>query len=213
VVTFGAPFIFGLLAALWTHGFAERILPAETLDALATAYAQGFEQGRASHADARMTGFYVWNNVGIAFRCFATGILFGTGSLLFLTYNGLVTGAVVGHVARQGNLNNILTFMGGHSTYELSAIIICGAAGLKLGYSLIATDGTSRVASLRRCARPALTLVMGSAVLLLIAAVIEGFWSSSSASNATKWLVSGLHFTLLCGFFIFAGRRKYEAES
>jgi len=45
-----------------------------------------------------MASFYVYNNVGIAFRCFATGILFGLGSIFFLVYNGLCIGVVAGAV-------------------------------------------------------------------------------------------------------------------
>ena len=67
------------------------VLPAELLDGMAEAYSKGFAEGRSGDQDAAMAGFYVYNNVGIAFRCFATGILFGLGSLFFLLYNGLVT--------------------------------------------------------------------------------------------------------------------------
>ena len=49
-----------------------------------------------------MAGFYVWNNVGIAFRCFATGALFGLGSVFYLVYNGLVLGTIEGHLWARG---------------------------------------------------------------------------------------------------------------
>ena len=46
-----------------------------------------------------MAGFYVNNNVGIALRCFATGLAFGLGSAFYLVENGLATGAIMGYVA------------------------------------------------------------------------------------------------------------------
>ena len=65
---------------------------------------RGLRQGPRAAAPTRaMTGFYVYNNVGIAFRCFATGVLFGLGSVFFLVYNGLTIGAVAGLVTAAGS--------------------------------------------------------------------------------------------------------------
>ena len=130
-----------------------------------------------------MAGFYVYNNVGIAFRCFATGILFGTGSLFFLVYNGLVTGTAAGYVMSAGHGGNIWTFMCGHAPFELTAIVIAGGAGLQMGYALVDTGGLTRVGSLRRAAPLIARHILGAAAMLLIAALIEGFWSPSVAAR------------------------------
>jgi len=71
-VLFWLPFALGLLGALFRPGFAEHVLPPETLEAMNSAYGESFSAGRAAGGDATMAGFYVYNNVGIAFRCFAT---------------------------------------------------------------------------------------------------------------------------------------------
>jgi uncharacterized membrane protein SpoIIM required for sporulation len=158
-----------------------------------------------------MAGFYVHNNVGIAFRCFATGILFGAGSLFFLVYNGLVIGTVAGYVTQAGHGGNILTFMSGHAPFELTAIVISGAAGLRMGYSLIATEGLTRFASLRRAAPEIARLVVGAAVMLVIAALIEGFWSPSSIPATIKWVFSGVGWLFVITYLGFAGRRRRRA--
>ncbi len=210
-LVFWLPFAIGLLATLFESGFAERVLPAETLESMSSAYSQGFAEGRASGEDAAMTGFYVGNNIGIAFRCFATGILFGSGSLFFLIYNGLTMGTVLGYVSAVGHARNILTFVSGHSAFELSAILLCGAAGLKLGYSLVDTGGLTRVDSLKLAGRPAITLVLGSTLFLSIAALIEGFWSPSSAPDPVKWAVAAANTALVLGFLSFGGARRGDA--
>jgi hypothetical protein len=46
-------------------------------------------------SDVLMFGYYIHNNVSIAFRTFAGGILGGVGSIFFLIYNGLIVGAVL----------------------------------------------------------------------------------------------------------------------
>src|SRR5262249_39672962 len=152
--------------------------------------------------------FYVYNNVGIAFQCFATGVLFGLGSVFYLIYNGLVMGTVVGWVAHQGHGTNILTFVCGHSTFELTAIVIAGAAGLQMGYALVATGGLTRWGSLRAQAREIAVLVLGAAGMLLCAAAIEGFWSPSSVPKQVKWAAAGGLALLVTLYFLLAGRRR-----
>ena len=204
---FVVAFAVGLVGALHSLGFSESVLPVELLEGMADAYSKGFSEGRHEGADAAMAGFYVYNNVGIAFRCFATGILFGSGSAFFLVYNGLVMGTVFGHVARTGGGVNIFSFVAGHGPFELIAIVIAGAAGLRMGFALISTHGLSRLASLRAQAADLVVLITGVAVMLLMAALIEGFWSPSSVPNPIKWVVGGVNMALVCLFLAFAGRK------
>ncbi len=203
---FYVPFALGVLATLTDQSFAVNVLPPEQLEGMEAAYSSGFSEGRAFGADSMMAGFYVQHNIGIAFRCFATGILFGVGSLFFTLYNGLVIGTVMGYVGAVGHGENIFTFVCGHGPFELTGIVISSAAGLKMGYSLIATNGLTRLGSLRAQMRELAELVMGAAVMLLIAAAIEGFWSPSSLPNQVKWSFSALVSSLIIAYFAFAGR-------
>jgi uncharacterized membrane protein SpoIIM required for sporulation len=183
-------------------------LPLKTLEGLSKAYAEGFSEGRAGQEDAAMTGFYVNNNVGIAFRCFATGILFGIGSAFFTLYNGLSIGAVFGFVQRAGHARNLLTFVCGHSAFELTALVIASGAGLCMGSSLIHTNGRSRLGSLRHHAPELAQLVSGAAAMLCIAALIEAFWSPSSLPNGVKYAFAGVAWTSVFAFLAFAGRQQ-----
>lgn len=203
---FWLPFLLGWFGTLHFDGFAERVLPSSMLESMVDSYSKGFALGRDADTDASMTGFYVYNNVGIAFRCFATGILFGLGSIFFLVYNGLVTGTVLGHVQQSGHAENILTFMCGHCPFELTAIIIAGGAGLRMGYALLGTSGRTRVASLRAIADELISLILGAAAFLLIAAVIEGWWSPSSVPSPVKWAFAAVMSGLVLAFLLFYGR-------
>ena len=202
----GIPFAVGLVGSLASVQFAENVLPVEMLEQMADAYSQGFAEGRESGVDAAMAGFYVYNNVGIAFRCFATGILLGLGSAFFLVYNGLVLGTVSGFVSQSGGGLNLFTFIVGHGPFELGAIVISGAAGLRMGYALIDTGGLTRWGSLRAVAPDLVALIAGAAVMLLIAAGVEGFWSPSSVANEIKWAVGAFNLLLLVVFFGWCGR-------
>ena len=203
---FAVPLLAGLVGALLSAGFAERILPASALQQAAEGYSRGFSAGRGSGEGALMTGFYVYNNVGIAFRCFATGIFFGLGSAFFLLYNGLTIGTVLGYVVHVGYGRNIASFIVGHAPFELTAIVIAGAAGLRMGDALVNARGQTRLGSLRAAGSDILALVLGAAGMLLVAALIEGLWSGSSIPMPVKWSAGAVTATLVAVYLRFAGR-------
>ena len=209
---FFLPFALGLAGALASDELAAKVIPTATLEGMAHAYSKGFASGRDAGTDTGMAGFYVYNNVGIAFRCFATGILYGAGSLFFLVYNGLVTGTVAGYVMSAGHGANIWTFMCGHAPFELTAIVIAGGAGLQMGYALVDTGGLTRVGSLRRAAPSITRQILGAAAMLLIAALIEGFWSPSSLPAPVKWSAAGA-FTLLVTLYLALAGRSRESRA
>ena len=162
---------------------------------------------RESDTNVQMFGFYISNNISVAFRTFASGILFGVGSVFFLIYNGLLMGAVAGHLTNAEFTQTFFTFVVGHGSFELTAICIAGAAGLKLGYALLAPGNLSRKDSLMRAGQIAIQLVYGVIIMLLIAAFIEAFWSSNNMLMPwQKYLVGGFLWTLVIGYLVFSGR-------
>jgi uncharacterized membrane protein SpoIIM required for sporulation len=203
---FFVPFAIGLFMAYRDPSFAFRIVPESSLKPLTEAYLHGFNDGRAPGEGAAMAGFYVNNNVGIALRCFALGVFGGLGSAFYLLQNGLSIGAVLGYVASQGAGDNILTFVVGHSAFELGAIVIAGGAGLSLGWSIVAPGDRTRIASLQSTAREVVVIVCGAAVMLLIAASIEAFWSASSVHYIVKRSIGGTFLVLVTLYLFIAGR-------
>lgn len=208
---FLVPLAVGLVGALVSRQFAMSVVPRGMLEELEKSYAEGFAHGRPADMDSVMAGFYVFNNVGIAFRCFASGILFGLGSVFFLVSNGLTIGAVAGFVTSAGSGRNLGTFIVGHGPYELTALVIAGAAGLLMGYSLIDTGGLKRIDSLRAHGRELVAMVSGAAVMLVIAAGFEGFWSPTSVPDQVKWAVGALNEVLVLTFLVLAGRHRTSA--
>lgn len=208
---FSIPLAFGWGATLRDPRFGLNVLPASSLEQFAQIYRAGFE-GRPLGTDTMMAGFYVYNNISIAFRCFATGILFGTGSIFFLLYNGLLIGTVFGFVARVGAGEQLGVFVVSHAPLELTAVIICGAAGLKMGYSLVETGGRTRLASLKSVAPEVVILVLGAAAMLWGAALIEAYWSASTVPAVLKVGVGLLISILLFGYFALAGRDSTDGS-
>lgn len=202
---FFVPLAIGCALTLRDPAFAFRVAPEAMLRPLAEAYAKGFH-GRDAGENTFMAGFYVYNNVGIALRCFATGIFGGLGSVIYLIQNGLSIGAILGFVASEGAGQNIVVFIVGHGSLELGAIVLAGGCGIALGWSVIAPGEVTRIASLQKRAREVLVIVAGASVMLVMAAGIEAFWSSSSAPLEVKLAVGGTLFCLVLAYIVFAGR-------
>ena len=85
-----------------------------------------------------MFGFYIRNNIGVAFQCFAGGLFAGLGTLFFLAYNGAFSGAIAGYLTERGLSSTFYSFVATHSAFELTAIVLSGAAGLRIGHALLA---------------------------------------------------------------------------
>lgn len=168
---------------------------------------------RASSEDWMMFGYYVMHNIGIAFQTFAAGLLFGLGSVFFLIFNGLIIGAISGHLTEIGYGQTFWSFVIGHGAFELSAIALAGAAGLQLGWALIAPGHLTRGESLRLAARKSVQMLCGVMLFLLIAAFIEAYWSSTTAiAPWIKYLVGAGLWLLVAAYLTLAGRTRHAPE-
>jgi uncharacterized membrane protein SpoIIM required for sporulation len=174
-------------------GFVVYFRPELILSVIDPATAAGFQDmysqnaesiGRVREAqnDWVMFGFYIRNNIGVAFQCFAGGLFAGLGSLFFLAFNGAYSGAIAGYLTARDLGATFYSFVVTHAAFELTAIVLSGAAGLRLGYSLLAPGRYTRQQSLVHAAREAAVIIYGVMALLLVAAGIEAFWSSA------KWI-------------------------
>ncbi len=164
---------------------------------------------RGSDSDTQMFGFYIFNNTGIGFRTFATGLLLGIGSIFTLLFNGLYIGAIAGHLTHIGFAHTFWSFVLGHSAMELMAIALSGAAGLKLGFSLLMPGRKSRYQALLDTAKISVKIMAGAMIMFFIAAFIEAFWSSSQSIPINiKYIVGISLWVVLFSYFIFAGHIK-----
>ena len=160
---------------------------------------------RQSETDVMMFGYYIYNNISIGFRTFAGGLFFGLGSCFYLVFNGLFFGAISSHLTGLGYTETFWPFVVGHSAFELTAIVIFGGVGLMLGFGAIAPGQKRRWHAIRDRAIDSMPLVYGSSLMLIAAAFVEAFWSSTTwppiafkyGVGATLWLLVALYFGLM----------------
>lgn len=205
------PAVFFFLAIQWQPQLVFTVVSAPQVTEFEAMYNpanQILGSARDAETNWQMFGFYINNNISVAFRTFALGLVWGLGSIFFLVYNGLLFGAVAGHLTEVGYTHTFFSFVVGHGSFELTAIAIAGAAGLKLGHSLLAPGNRTRLESLRVSAAVAIRLVYGVIFMLIAAAFVEAFWSSSGAITFTqKYIVGALLWLLVIVYLINGGRR------
>lgn len=204
---FSVTFLGAMAAARARPAFAAELIGEQTLARFESMYSDEPETGYFAESRAAMTGFYVFNNAGIGLRCFVFGILGGIGSLVILTFNALFLGAVFGHMLESPCRAAFGEFVTAHGPFELTAVVLSAAAGLRLGWSLLDTRGWSRMDSLRRSAPEALGTAGLATVLFFLAALIEAFVSPSPLPYAVKAAVAIASAALMVGYFVVFGIR------
>jgi uncharacterized membrane protein SpoIIM required for sporulation len=170
---------------------------------------EAYGRQRGADSDFQMLGFYIMNNIGIAFRTFAGGLFAGIGALFVLVFNGLYGGAIAGHLASRGLGDNFYSFVITHGAFELTAIVLSGAAGLAMGHALLAPGRNTRATALREAATRVVPVLYGVFALLVVAAVVEAFWSSARwVPNGVKYGVGGVCWLLVIGWLAWQGRAE-----
>jgi uncharacterized membrane protein SpoIIM required for sporulation len=207
---FWGTFLLGGALTYFTPDFGERLVGKDQLMALEFMYSDPAERGLAEggNVGSFMGGYYVFHNAGIGLRCFAFGLLFGIGGLFETVYNAAMIGAMFGFMARSPHAGNFFRFVTAHGPFELTAVVLSAAAGMRLGFSVVNTHGLTRIASLRLAAKEAMSTAWAAVVLFVMAAAIEGFLSPSSVPYPIKAAVAILSCILLVWYFVVLGLRR-----
>lgn len=159
--------------------------------------------------DVMMFGVYIWNNVSIGFRTFAAGIFGGVPALLSLGLNGMHFGVIGAWLSKDPYTADVFwPFVVTHASFELAGLLLSAVAGMRMGLALIRPGRRSRGHALHVAGQSMFPVIVGAAVLTVLAAFVEAFWSAEPQVPANvKYAVGGLCWALVILFFAFAGRR------
>jgi uncharacterized membrane protein SpoIIM required for sporulation len=120
--------------------------------------------------------FLFQNNARVGLAAFAIGFAGAVPAGLLLFSNGLVLGAFAALYAGRGLGLDFWAWLLPHGVTELTAVALCGAAGLALGQALLFPGREERLAALARRGREAGVVVLGAVALFFAAALIEGIF-------------------------------------
>jgi uncharacterized membrane protein SpoIIM required for sporulation len=120
--------------------------------------------------------FLFQHNARIGLLAFAVGFAGGVPSALLVFSNGLVLGAFGALYRGRGLGLELCAWLLPHGVTELTAVVLCGAAGLALGQGLLFPGREERLAGLARRGREAGVVVLGAVALFFAAALVEGIF-------------------------------------
>ena len=181
------PLMLGLALALLFVPMALAIVwaiddPAAAIGIVPAGFEGAIEPGshtgdpETAEAAAASSALYT-NNIRVTFMAVAGGVLLGLGTVAVTIFNGGLIGAIFGLTIENGAFDELLRFVLPHGLLELTCIVVSGMAGLRLGWAIVDPGPLTRGASLRREARTAIEIVLGTMPWLVLAGVIEGFVS------------------------------------
>jgi uncharacterized membrane protein SpoIIM required for sporulation len=201
---FWGVFLLCMFLAWRDPDFAPRIVDKEHLSSLERRFSTEM-RARQADEEASRAGLYIWNNATIGLRCFAFGLLGGIGGLYETMYNASMIGSDFGFMTHSPDAGNFFRFVTAHAPFELTAVVLMAAAGMRLGFSMIDTRGRSRADALYHAARRSVPVISVGVVLFLLAAGIEAFVSQSEIPYAVKAGVAVLSIVMLLFYFIVLG--------
>ncbi len=133
-----------------------------------------------------MSSYIMFNNISVSLRAFVFGITLGLGTIYVLFMNGALLGALTALIYVYGNPKHYWSLILPHGVIELTAIFISGAAGLIIAKSMLLPGEFTRKHALISGAKEAISLVMGVVLMLVIAGIIEGFFTPLDISENVK---------------------------
>ena len=162
--------------------------------------------------EANQTGasFIMTNNIMVTIYTFAFGATLGIGTLFYLAINGANIASVVALAYGAGTDfgNALVTFMVGHGVVELSCIFIAGGAGLLIGSAMLMPGDLTRADALKTRGMEAVRLMIGVAILLVVAGIIEGFISPAAIDPRIKFGIGGITGLAMYSYLLLVGRES-----
>jgi len=155
-----------------------------------------------------MSSFIMTNNIKVTFFAYGMGLLAGVGTVYVLFYNGMMLGVFFFLFFKHGLfLESFFTIML-HGTIELFCIFIAGGAGLLIGKALVFPGQLPRRQALQKNGLTSIQLLVGTAPLLVIAGIIEGFITRLDIPFEWKVICVLAIFSSLLAYFTLAGRSR-----
>ncbi len=218
LLSFVAMGLGGLIAWLlyfqdtsWFHTFVAADLAAGRGPGASTEYLrEGLFDG-GEELLAMLAGFAAYlfsHNTRVALFGFALGVFACVPGFLLLLFNGLMLGAFAALYADRGLGYELFGWLSVHGVTELSAIIIAGAGGFRMGFAVLFPGELTRRDAVRKAGRDATKLALIAVLMLLVAGLLEGFARQLITSTEIRLAVGWGIGALWLSWFMLAGRGR-----
>jgi uncharacterized membrane protein SpoIIM required for sporulation len=191
-------------------GFAHRLLGPEMMDTIERR--EMWTQSVVTVKPLASSGIMT-NNLSVAFSTFALGITAGVGTIWMMIVNGLLIGVIGAATWKAGMALQLWSFVAPHGVLELPAIFIAGGAGLEIARGLLFPGLLPRRRSLAEAGGRAARLLLGTIPMLVVAGVIEGFFSPSNAPVWAKFTLATTLFAALLSYLFLLSRSEAKPDA
>ncbi len=144
------------------------------------------------------------NNLQVAFFAFAFGICFSVGTLIFMLFNGVMIGAFTYYFYLKGAFVVAQSAIWLHGAFEISAIIIAGAAGVVIGNSLLFPGTYTRGQSLIIGGKRGIKIMIGTIPFIVVAAYIESYVTRGylDMPEWQNWTIISVSMAIILAYFV-----------
>jgi uncharacterized membrane protein SpoIIM required for sporulation len=129
----------------------------------------------------------VWvNNSLVSAQCIAYAILLGIPIPYVLFQNAANLGVMAGFMFDAGKADIFLGLLTPHGLIELTAVFLAGAAGMRLGWSVVSPGNRPRGQVLAEQGRAVVAVAIGLIAVLAVAGLIEALVTPSPLPTAVR---------------------------
>ena len=212
-----AALLFGpmVLTAVWASSdpaAASNLVPSG-FEEVTEPKPEGQDLGFSPGEEAAFSSKIFTNNIQVTFLAFAGGALAGLGTAWILGFNGVFIGALSGLAFQAGNGVPFTELVIAHGVLELSCIVVCGAAGLRFGWAMVAPGHRPRIEATMDEARRGVEIVLGTMPWLVVAGLVEGFVTPAGLGLAINAIVGIALGILFWGLAFRLGRVENERST
>lgn len=146
----------------------------------------------------------VINNLMVDVQTFFSGLFLGIGTILVLIYNGMMLAAFQFYFVKRHLFYESFLAVWLHGTLEISAMVICGAAGIVLGKGLVFPGTYSRTQSFLSSAQRATKIFFSVLPITFTAGIIESFLTRyTQAPDALRLALIIASLLFILGYYVY----------
>lgn len=148
------------------------------------------------------------HNSSVGILAYGLGFALGMPVLLLLLSTGMMLGGMTALFHSHDLAVEWWSWILPHGVTELTAIILCGAAGLAIGHKVVFPGRDSRAAAMAKIGRSMGAVIAGSVAMLFLAGGVEGIFRQVVQSVPVRYTMAVAFAVLWIAYFCLAGRKR-----
>jgi uncharacterized membrane protein SpoIIM required for sporulation len=204
-------FLVATIIGVWVAGNPEVQSTLGTPSEIAELVNNDFASYYSEHP-AGSFALQVWvNNSWVAAQCIGFAILLGLPIPYILFENAANLGVVAGLMFHEGKGDLFLGLLTPHGLLELTAVFLAGAAGMRLGWSVVSPGDRPRGQVLAEQGRAVVAVAVGLIGVLLVSGLIEAVVTPSPLPTFVRIALGVTAEIAFLGYVVHFGRKGVRA--